>query len=482
MPHARIRLIFACVFAVAAICINLSWIHTKHDADSLLISLISIERWTPYYWADNRFGMLLPLLASPIRSYMANLLVETQLSVVATLLAVVLFQCFLLERERGFTARNLGSACLTIGLAILVLRPHDRVAQVFLLPSHPYFTSLSLALVGLIVLLRYRERPLLRYLIAATALLLSFWVNWTNGPVIVGLALLLPSGQRGLGAHLRVRAPSLLLISATFAAMYLFSLRYPRLMITGIAPLSEIPNTISLMLANVAGDMLYPMRLALLTVAALFAAILRWRNMFVRKLLSPGEAHVIIFIAIAFAIAVASTEWVMKNAYEWRYLTIPLALTFLVIASFLADSIYQLLSQATASTAAATGLALLLFAVGIIRVFGMPSAELARASIDSVSRAHYAKIDRLKCTHVIGDYWVAWSSVFYNRSHNIQPPLWAVSLRSEVTEDLWSRIPAVERRYCGVCGDRMNNYYEIVFNLAPLRHTGQTDNLCLFQK
>ena len=203
---------------------------------------------------------------------------------------------------------------------------------------------------------------------------------------------------------------------------------------------------------------------------------------FLRKMFSPGESHVIIVIAVIFAISVATTEWVMKNAYEWRYWTVPVVLIFLVLASFVADSMYLLLQQATASSVAASAIAVLLFAAAIVRIFGLPSVEQARASIDAVSRVHYAKIEQLGCTHMIGDYWIAWSSVFYNRSHDIQPPLWAVSLRSEPTEHLWSTIPPAERRYCGVCGDRMNNYYEIVFKLSPLRHTGQADNLCVFQK
>jgi hypothetical protein len=482
MPQPRIPLIFAGIFIAGAICINLSWIHGRHDADSLLMSLISIEQWTPYYWGDNRFGALLPLVVSVVRSYVPNLLVQTQLSICAALLTAVLFQCFFLDRERGFTARNLSSACLTVGLATVVFRPHDRVVQVFMLPSHPYFLSLSLALTGLIALLRFGGRPTLRYCIAVIALLLSFWVNWTNGPVIAGLALLLPSDAKNVTAHLRARAPALLLICVTLAAMYSFSLRYPRLMITGIAPFSEVPNTLSLMLKNVTGDMLYPMRLAILISAALLAAAVRWPNASLRRMFWPGEAHVITAIAVSFAIAVASTEWVMKNAYEWRYWTVPVVLIFLVLASFVADSIYLLLQGATASSVAAAAIAVLLFAAAIIRIFGLPSVERALASIDAVSGVHYAKIERLGCTHMIGDYWIAWSSVFYNRSHDIQPPLWAVSLRSETTEHLWSRIPPAERRYCGVCGDRMNNYYEIVFKLAPLRHTGQADNLCVFQK
>jgi hypothetical protein len=454
-------LIFACVFAAAAVCINFSWIHSKHDADSLVTSLISVEQWTAYYWGDNRFGMLLPLLASVVRSYTLNLLVETQLSICAALLTVVLFQCFFLDREHGFTARNLGSACLTIVLALFIFRPHDRVVQAFLFPSHPYFTSLSLALAGLIAL------P--RYWIAAIAFLLSFWVNWTNGPVIICLALL------------RARVPGLLLTSAAFAAMYGFSLVYPRLMTTGIAPLSEVPATIVRMLTNVSGDMLYPLRLALLICLALFAAGVRWRKRFARKLFRPGEAHVIIGIALAFAIAVATTEWVMKNAYEWRYWTVPIALMFLVMASFVADSMYLLLQEIASGTTATT-IAMLVLVAGIIHAFGLPSLTRTRAGVDSVSGAHYGKVEQLRCTHMIGDYWVAWSSVFYNRSHDIRPPLWAVSLRSEATEHLWSKIPPEERRYCGVCGDPMNNYYVIVFKLGQLRHTGQADNLCLFQK
>jgi hypothetical protein len=274
----------------------------------------------------------------------------------------------------------------------------------------------------------------------------------------------------------------LLLICATLAAMYSLSLLYTPLMITGLAPFSEVPKTISHMLMNVAGDMLYPVRIAILICVAIFAAVVRWRSAFRKRLFSPGEAQLIIVIALVFAILVATTEWVMKNAYEWRYWTVPIALIFLVVASFVADSICLLLHEATGSSAAAMVIAVLLFAIAIVRIFGVPSLELARTTINSVSGLHYAKIEQLRCTHMIGNYWVAWSSVFYNRSHNIQPPLWAVSLRSETTEHLWSKIPPRERRYCGVCGDPMNNYYEIVFKLAPLRHTETAGDLCLFQK
>jgi hypothetical protein len=452
-------------------CINLSWIHTRHDADTLLASLISIERWTPYYWGDNRLGSLLPLLASFVREYVPNMLLQTQISVFATLAAAVVFQCFFLDREHGLTLRNLSAACLTIIFAIFVLRPGDRVIRMFLLAPHPYFVSLSLALTGLVILLRCPGPRVLRYTTAGVALLLSFWVNWTNVPVIAALALLL-----------RARVPALLLIAAAFLAMYSYSLRFPRLMVTGMLSISEMPVSASRMLENASVDMFYPNRIALLLVAAVVASVIRWRRDSGRKLLGAHEAQGIIAIAVAFAAAIASTEWVVLNLYEWRYWTVPMVLIFLVVASFLADSAFGLLEYISGSTSVTAALLVLAMGAVVIRVFGVPSISTARQDLEAVSRANYDKVRSLNCTHMIGDYWVAWSSVFYNRSRNIQPPLWAVSLRSEETQDLWSRIPPAERRYCGICGDRMNNYYEIIFKLAPLRHTDQSGNLCLYQK
>ena len=44
---------------------DLSPLHRFHDSDSLVPVLMSLQRWTPFYWEQNRFGSLLPLLAVP---------------------------------------------------------------------------------------------------------------------------------------------------------------------------------------------------------------------------------------------------------------------------------------------------------------------------------------------------------------------------------------------------------------------------------
>jgi hypothetical protein len=236
------------------------------------------------------------------------------------------------------------------------------------------------------------------------------------------------------------------------------------------------------MFAGVTGDMLYPVRFTALAAIGAMVSVLHRRSHPARKWWAVNDGRVMIALSIAFAVSVASTDWVIRNLYEWRYWTVPVALIFLTIASVVADRIYVWLHRLVGSTAISATVSLLVFAASIIQVFGLPSPRAARASLESASGADYDKVVRLNCTHMIGNYWIAWSSVFHNRSRRIQPPLWAVSLRSEATEDLWSRIPPGERRYCGVCGDTMNNYYEIVFKLGPLRHTDQADSICLYQK
>ena len=78
--------------ALLAVWIDLSPIHRFHNSDSLIPVLMSLDRWTPFYWEQNRFGMLVPLLALPFRDPFANLLVQ-EVETVVPLLYDVLQRC-----------------------------------------------------------------------------------------------------------------------------------------------------------------------------------------------------------------------------------------------------------------------------------------------------------------------------------------------------------------------------------------------------
>ncbi|HEY2740287.1 MAG TPA: hypothetical protein VGK45_17890, partial [Thermoanaerobaculia bacterium] len=69
---------------------DLSPLHRYHNSDSLIPVLVSLDRWTPFFWEQNRFGMLLPLLALPFRHPFQNLLVQVWLRLFALVLSFFL--------------------------------------------------------------------------------------------------------------------------------------------------------------------------------------------------------------------------------------------------------------------------------------------------------------------------------------------------------------------------------------------------------
>jgi hypothetical protein len=161
----------------------------------------------------------------------------------------------------------------------------------------------------------------------------------------------------------------------------------------------------------------------------------------------------------------------MRNEYDWRYWTTPVFLILLLFASIVAEAVCERVPTVLCAAA---------LVIGALAAFGVPSVARATAAINEVGSRQYDKIVNLRCTHFIGNYWYAWASVFYNRAHAIEPKLWAVTMRSDITRDEWDQMPPARRRYCGMCGDPSINYYELVFKLGPLKHIAADRDMCLY--
>src|SRR4051794_37596076 len=97
-----------------AVVIGLGRFHERHNADSLLPILVSLQHWTPYFWGQDRFGMLVPLIAEPIRSPFFNLLAQAWLTTAAALLAPFLVARFLATDQEWFAAGALAAALLLL--------------------------------------------------------------------------------------------------------------------------------------------------------------------------------------------------------------------------------------------------------------------------------------------------------------------------------------------------------------------------------
>ena len=182
----------------ATLWIDFSRIHRFQNSDSLVMSLISIYRWTPLYWEQNRLGMLVPLLASPVHHPLANMLVQSGLTIFSGFSGFMLLGYYVAGRRRG----------LMIGvIAALLFVTLVHVGQQFdyLVYCHQFATSLTLSLLALMALSRWQRsggwwQPPVAIVLIWTAL----WVN--------------PSLAFAIGPLLLVRHSLLRDIAASFNA------------------------------------------------------------------------------------------------------------------------------------------------------------------------------------------------------------------------------------------------------------------------
>ena len=142
--HTRRHALAWSVAAVVglSLAVNLGSFHRHHHGDSIVPILVSLERWTPFYWEQGRFGMLVPALALPVRHPLANLIVQN------TLTCALAFAAFFAAARLWLGRGWFGSAVLCVPLLIAFTDVLTRFE--YLNTAQPYGTSLGLTLVGIL--------------------------------------------------------------------------------------------------------------------------------------------------------------------------------------------------------------------------------------------------------------------------------------------------------------------------------------------
>lgn len=197
--------------------LSLSRLHALQNADSILPSILSLTTWTPFFWRQNRYGMLWPLVCRGVHHPLWNVVCVMFCNVTAGLAAHFLL-ARVLWREKGPWA---WTGLLSIFVTLLFGSPHF----VFESLSAYQFMTTPLALgCAAVVLLRSRPGNVFRY---GCACVLFASVAWYNpaAPVMLGAILfwqlLLPqagprrSVARGAIAWARVRRVELILLLLT---------------------------------------------------------------------------------------------------------------------------------------------------------------------------------------------------------------------------------------------------------------------------
>jgi hypothetical protein len=403
MSVRRPLAVLAAVAALAA-WLDFSRLHQSHHADSLVPVLAGLTAWTPFYWGQDRFGMLVPLLTLPIRSPGAHLLTHGFLVLALSVWSLILLVRVLLPRHLAWAPP------LAVLLALLfLLAPADQRFNI--LWVQPYSVSFALGLVALGLLQR---RGALRVGAAAALFLAGAWVNIgmavVVGPLALWRALFVDTDRSGL-ARLRFAALALgLQLLATLVSLRLSQAMPLPHTPSELLPVAVWPEGAATLLRGAWVD---PAVRAWVSCALALAAL--GLCSLVSARVRAAAAPVLVAAAglactayIPFAVVMAS-KWVMQNGYPLRYLDPSLVLLQAACALLATLPVLALPVRRFVLAAASVWTV----ALSTLIAVGPPSYRVVRDAFESRWGASARDVIAARATHVTGNYWNVWPTVFY---------------------------------------------------------------------
>jgi hypothetical protein len=463
-PATDSMLMLLIVCAGVATWIDFGRLHRYHNGDALIPILVSLYRWTPFYWGQARFGMLLPLLAMPFRNPLTNLLVQMGLSIFAALVSMCLLARYTLPRGLWQLAALLSAA------GFLALAPEWMRFEI--LAVQPYGLSFALALGGLSLLEHPHSWQSRRRVVTALAfLLLAYWVNFSMALLCPALVLMRwriqasgaarpaapaglpqPSLGRRLGKPYVELAQSdvgrvlvlLAIATATGLALAFRASGGPRLLFTPPQewPLAWVRFAESTWHTFTSREWLVFQLTTPLAAAALLTRLPRLREA-ARPALYAGL--VLALVALFYTGVIAGTTHAKRNGYAYRYLIPSFLLLQSASAAVTVSPLGAVLQRQAQVARWLTPAGMLgLWAAAIVG-FGLPSLTGVRQDLERQLGQRTAELLAANCTHIAGNYWDVWPAMFhanlvlYERGET--RVLWGLSYRSSATQALWSHTP-----------------------------------------
>lgn len=392
---------------------GLGTLHDAQHADSLLTVLISTQRWTPFFWGQDRFGMLVPLVALPIRHPLANLLAQGWVMTVAALFAPFVTARFLIGR----TGAWLAIGALTNTLFLLVATP---AVQFDWLVTQPYGLSISLGFAALILA---DEHDGLRGIVPALALLLlACWVNIGVVAMLV-IAAVINGSRRILLLVLLAVAAAL----ASLAAAYLAAAHT----VTALAPLEKWPNGWWHLVEGASDVPTHPGAVIGVAAGTIAALAWLWKG---EALPSRRTAAALVAMAAGTWLVLGTSLWVGMNRYSFRYMYPTLMVLGICVSVVFAALLVKWTRALTIASLC------VLTAVAMVD-YGAPSLDRVNSGLDDRFGRQSGAILHAGATVIGGDYWRVWPAVFHAnlalaRTHT-RTRVFGLAYRSEETDRLW---------------------------------------------
>jgi hypothetical protein len=414
MAERRAWLAVAALVGAVALWMDFGTLHALHHSDSLIPVLASVQRWTPFFWGQDRFGMLVPLVAMPVRAPLANLLLQAWIMLSAALLAPFLMARVLVDRPREWVA----AGALANLLLFLIAAP---LAQFDWLVVQPYALSLALGAAALVV----TERGGMPAVASAFVLLtIALWVN-------LGVAVLLAAAVLLRGRHV-VRAGALLIASAAVGALLARTLPPVHTPAT-LAAVSTWTTGWAALLSNAALVIGHPLTLVAAIVVTGVALAIAWRGGDFNRI--ARAAGVLVGAAAINWLVLGTSDWVRLNLYYPRYM-FPSLMMLGVAAGVVMAGAAGVRAGTLATVACAA------FTLAAFIQAGPPSPARVSRRIDAQFGRLTPGVVASGAVAIAGDYWAVWPAVFHAnvalwRSASSQR-VFGLTYRSEATDYLWA--------------------------------------------
>ena len=449
---------------VAAVLLDLSTFHGLHHADSLVPVLISLHKWTFYYWEQNRYGMLTALLASPFDHPLTNLLVQNGITIWAGL------ACFPLA-ARYFGGKQFSGIIGFAAIALFLLFAPPLFQWLFFSTFNVFAVSLALGLCGLLMAERTWWPWWVRVLVGAACFAIGCWVNSALGLMLLPLTVLVPftrwfSGDdpdallpRNTGVKQIASHPLVAKIVygvglcgfGSVCAMFLQRTTPYRTTWIVRPPVNEWPTLIEHALTDCWQE-LQP-RVWALCIGVILALAIALTFSTRHQTASKRNLYTLLAILVS-ASSYCAAMWIFFQG-RWRYAIPSLVLIHVGVCVCRFGPLLAHFSQPRLARIQ-TVLALLVV-TSVFITWGFPSAFNVETCLKSAHSDGVNELIAARCTHVAGDYWKVWPAMLMVNWHytdnGVNDRIWALSHRSEPTKQYWANIPTNRIRVGCYSGD-----------------------------
>lgn len=430
--------------------------------DALVPVHVSLTHWEPYYWGQARYGMLIPLLAMPVREPLLNFIVQNWMT--ATFGATFFF-AMAARIERGATAIAAG-AC---ALALFLLLDSPESHRFYLSSVSQYGTGLSLGLAGSIAW--HRRMPRARAL-GGVLLALAVWVDISAALFLLPLeaGLWLVADWELLRSRKWTNARTWTALATDRSVSCALFILAAMAVEAALIPTARTTDTNKLLAftppsAWFAGWTDLAVRLvksfpaaSLIAVVLISSAALIYLSRTADRSTARESAALALVMVVVIAIrwiVLGLSLWVRENGFEPKYL-IPSRVLLFVLPAFVAVRAIVAVAPRSTRALAAAGFAGAILGLSVRYPFRSPDA-MRRTMEQDPGLVHYAdEIMREGCTHFVGWDQPVWQTTFYLEQIAYEtgtPPVVGVALKSKPERVRWSEVSRPGFKICAPIHD-----------------------------